>query len=164
MEQTDTLQQAIDTARGGNITLASRLLARYVTVDSKNETAWIWLAACLDDPGKRDYCLQKAHELNPQSPSNADELEEYLSREISPIKPAESSSPTQPIELPAPAVPVPAPDTPVEVVTPKQTTGMSRTQVTILVVLAAAIIIVLAVLAYTVFISDPGLLRSLFGG
>ena len=163
MEQTDTLQQAIDTARSGNITLASRLLARYVTVDSKNETAWIWLAACLDDPDKRDYCLNKAHEINPDSPLNAEELEEYLSREISLKIKSAPMDVAEPIELPAPVVPVVPEEKPVEVVPPKASTGMSRSQVTILVVLAAAIIVVLAVLAYTVFVADPGLLNSLFG-
>jgi hypothetical protein len=164
MEQTDTLQQAIDTARSGNITLASRLLARYVTVDPNNETAWVWLAACLDDPEKRDYCLKKAHELNPDSPADADALEQFLSREIAIGSPPAAVSPTVPIELPAPAVPVPVSETSGEPLPPKVSTGMSRNQKTILLVLVAAIVIVLAALAYTVFISDPGLLRSLLGG
>lgn len=168
METTDTLQQAIDYARQGNATIASRLLARYVTQDPKSDTAWLWLAACLDDPDKQQYCLKRATEINPSNPNSIDGLASYISDRL--VKPSRRQRTPKPesINLPAPETPIVAPKA--EDLRPAKPArqGMSSTQVTILIILAFAVILVLAALGYVVFIADPNflpaLIQSLTGG
>jgi hypothetical protein len=53
--------------RAGDRQKAARLFARAVQLDARDEEAWYWLSACVNDIEKKRYCLQKVLELNPQS-------------------------------------------------------------------------------------------------
>lgn len=168
METSNELQQAIDYAREGNRSVASRLLARYVTQDAQNDTAWLWLASCLDDAEKQRYCLMKANEINPNNPNTIESLSSFLAkpkdksiRRERPVRP-------QAIAMPAPEVPLPPEpeqvrsSDPVMDLRPAAKRGMTGTQTTILAILVVAILAVLGVLAYLVVFVDPNILSSLF--
>ncbi|MDD5368108.1 MAG: hypothetical protein PHQ40_03405 [Anaerolineaceae bacterium] len=168
METSNELQQAIDYAREGNRPVASRLLARYVTQDPQNDTAWLWLAACLDDSEKQRYCLKKANEINPNNPNTIESLSSFLAKPKD--RPARRERPVAPeaIAMPAPVIPVtPEPaqvrsSEPEATIKPATKRGLTRAQTTILVVLILAILAVVGVLAYLVLFADPNILSSLF--
>ncbi len=200
MDLPDTLQQAIDEARSGNRMGASRLLAQYVTQNPQNDVAWLWLAACLEEPEQQLYCLKKASSINPNNPDTISSLNELIN------PPWAWNDTAEAIELPAgngevaegemEAAPAesgesvfvfpepesfsfePAVEEPIkeqlepvadEAEPQPKKTGMSGSQVTILVVLVIAIIVVLAVLGYMVITASPDSLppflrNLLYGG
>jgi len=43
---------------------ARRVLARAVLADPTNATAWLWLGRCLDDPGQKQECRERARLLD----------------------------------------------------------------------------------------------------
>jgi hypothetical protein len=61
----EQLNSAIATIKSGDKATGSRLLAKIILAEPSNETAWIWLATCVDDVEKKKYCLKKALSLNP---------------------------------------------------------------------------------------------------
>ncbi len=166
MEKFDTLEQAIDLFRSGDKAAASRLFAQQVTKDPDNDQAWLWLAACVEQPDKQDYCLKKAQALDPANPGTPEALKRYLGLDR-PVRDLGS-----PINLPPPAEPVwptaSAEDEtgPIPQLKPEKK-GLSRSQLIILLVLAIAIVIIVALLAFLVFTNPGGisaLFRSLSGG
>jgi hypothetical protein len=46
---------------------AARIFARVVQEDGRDEEAWYWLAACVDDLEKKRYCLQRVIKINPEN-------------------------------------------------------------------------------------------------
>ena len=165
MEQSGTLEQAIEFVRAGNRPHAARILAQYVTQNPSDETGWLWLAASLEKPDQQSYCLQKAKALDSSNPGTPEELEFYLGLS-GPVYTYESPINLPPhVEEPAPPPPVvePPPPPPAEAVpapqpperptnpTPKPVPvgkGLSRTQTIILIVLLIILIAIIAVLAY----------------
>jgi tetratricopeptide (TPR) repeat protein len=53
--------------QAGDRQKAARLFARAVQLDVRDEEAWYWLSACVDDIEKKRYCLQRVLQLNPQN-------------------------------------------------------------------------------------------------
>ena len=63
----ETLDTAIAAIKSGDKATGLRLLHDLLKNDPANETAWIWLATCVDDVGKKIYCLKKALTINPSN-------------------------------------------------------------------------------------------------
>lgn len=64
---TRQLKQAISTYKSGEKQKAQKLLARLVQADPNNEEAWFWLAACIENPEQRQYCLKRVLKINPKN-------------------------------------------------------------------------------------------------
>jgi hypothetical protein len=61
----DKLSYAIQLAKAGNKDKALPLLKEIIRADPDNETAWLWLHACVDQNEQKVYCLQQALRINP---------------------------------------------------------------------------------------------------
>lgn len=61
------LETAIDAAKSKQITEARALLRQVLTAEPGNATAWLWMSAVLSDPLKREACLRKAVDLDPEN-------------------------------------------------------------------------------------------------
>lgn len=61
----DSLQHAINLARGGQIAAAYDLLSRLVEREPANPEAWLWLGGVARDPRERFRALQRVLELDP---------------------------------------------------------------------------------------------------
>jgi parallel beta-helix repeat protein len=67
-KSTDQLMnQAIQLAKNGSLSSASRIFAAIINQDPGNETAWLWMAASITDREKQRYCLQRAIQINPKN-------------------------------------------------------------------------------------------------
>jgi hypothetical protein len=63
----DRLTQAITLIKAGNKADGGALLASLVRENPKNETAWLWLSACVATNEQKIYCLKKVIEINPDN-------------------------------------------------------------------------------------------------
>ncbi len=63
----ELLRQGIDAARSGQRDTARALLMRVVEADERNELAWLWLSAVVDDPEDQRICLENVLDINPQN-------------------------------------------------------------------------------------------------
>jgi tetratricopeptide (TPR) repeat protein len=61
------LKQAVSAYKSGQKQKAQKLLARLVKAEPDNEEAWLWLAACIENPEQRQYCLKRVLTLNPKN-------------------------------------------------------------------------------------------------
>lgn len=61
------LRQGIDAARAGNNADARALLERVVQQDQRNERAWFWLAAVVDNVEQKRICLGNVLTINPNN-------------------------------------------------------------------------------------------------
>jgi tetratricopeptide (TPR) repeat protein len=61
------LKQAISAYKSGEKQKAQKLLARLVKTEPGNEEAWFWLAACIENPDQRQYCLKRVLKINPNN-------------------------------------------------------------------------------------------------
>jgi tetratricopeptide (TPR) repeat protein len=61
------LKQAISAYKSGEKQKAQKLLARLVKAEPDNEEAWFWLAACIENPEQRQYCLKRVLKINPDN-------------------------------------------------------------------------------------------------
>jgi hypothetical protein len=61
----DKLSYAVQLAKAGNKAEALPLLKEIVRTDPDNETAWLWLHACIEQNEQKIYCLQQALRINP---------------------------------------------------------------------------------------------------
>lgn len=78
MNTPNLTEQAFQALKAGDRANAQRLFTQTLAQGPKDERAWLGLAACLDDPERRRYCLQRALELRPgnlQAQQALDELE-----------------------------------------------------------------------------------------
>jgi hypothetical protein len=177
MDPSESLKQAIDAARAGDIQFASRLLARIVADTPNNDVAWLWLAASLDQPNQQMFCLQKAQAINPTNPGTLAELEAYLfpaeqpeqqpvmqsiplpaTTETAPVAPVTQESTS--IPMPPPREPIPEYQPPAEP-QPAAKRGSHRALITIVIILVVAILVVIAALVWFVFSGNPQLIPSL---
>jgi hypothetical protein len=76
MSAGDLVERAIRAARAGKRWQAQALLTQALRQDPRQASAWLWLAACLDDPERQRYCLEKALALEPDNPHIRQALEE----------------------------------------------------------------------------------------
>ena len=60
------MQQAVDTYRAGQHDAARDLLMKVVDIDERNETAWLWLSALVEDVQVRKTCLENVLYINPK--------------------------------------------------------------------------------------------------
>jgi tetratricopeptide (TPR) repeat protein len=64
----DTMfQEAVKALREGDRTRAKDLLTELLKTDQNNPTYWIWLSAAVESDKERIYCLQTAHQLDPEN-------------------------------------------------------------------------------------------------
>jgi hypothetical protein len=63
----EKLTSAIAAIKTGDKSTGSRLLNELLLDNPKNESAWIWLATCVDDVNMKLDCLKKAHAINPDN-------------------------------------------------------------------------------------------------
>ncbi|MBN1660693.1 MAG: tetratricopeptide repeat protein [Anaerolineae bacterium] len=61
------LDRGIAAAQAGDRSLARELLARAVRHHPDSEAAWLWLSSTLDTPQGRAYCLKRVLALNPSN-------------------------------------------------------------------------------------------------
>ncbi|MBN1249805.1 MAG: tetratricopeptide repeat protein, partial [Anaerolineae bacterium] len=64
----ELLAAAIVAAKGKQPAEARDLLRRVLARDPANATAWLWMSGVIDDPLKRESCLQRVLELDPEHP------------------------------------------------------------------------------------------------
>lgn len=77
----DLTQQGIAALKAGDRTAARRLLAAAVDRDQKDTTAWLWLAATLNNDSDRATCLRQVLRLDPQNKAAQRGLDEILERQ-----------------------------------------------------------------------------------
>ena len=65
MDATQTLRAARTAIRCGNLATARRLLSEFVQAHPRNETAWLWLSAIVEDPIREQECLEQVLNINP---------------------------------------------------------------------------------------------------
>ncbi|GAC1360707.1 MAG: hypothetical protein NVS4B8_22090 [Herpetosiphon sp.] len=61
----DLYARGVAAARGGQRTVAARLLRQSVRLNPAHEQAWLWLSGVLDDPEDVAFCLRAVLQLNP---------------------------------------------------------------------------------------------------
>jgi hypothetical protein len=86
----EKLNSAITAIKSGDRATGSRLLAEILLAEPSNETAWIWLATCVEDVEKKKYCLKKALSLNP---GNFTYINAIIKLEFSPQQDIEDAQP-----------------------------------------------------------------------
>ena len=59
------LGRGIAALKAGRREEARRSIARAVSADPKDATAWLWLSRCVDDEAQRQECLEWALRLDP---------------------------------------------------------------------------------------------------
>ncbi len=166
MSEPDLLQQAIDTLNTGDRAGTARLLAQVVSQDPHDETAWLWLAACLDDIDKKRYCLQKAIELNPANDAARQDLAHLADMPAVPAATQEDIHLPQSLEASSPPVQVVPPSMPVveKPASPKRA-RMSGVELFVIILLVIAILSVIAVVGYLVLTNQftlPEFITNLF--
>jgi Tfp pilus assembly protein PilF len=64
----DDLLAGLQAFSEGDIAVAQGYFARVVKVNPSNSQAWLWLGHCIRDPEKKQFCYQRAYQLDPQNP------------------------------------------------------------------------------------------------
>ena len=75
MDSQEQLSQAITELEAGNESAARSILTRLVQQDPNIPDAWVALSFCLDDPEKKEYCLNRALKLDPKNTLAREELD-----------------------------------------------------------------------------------------
>jgi ABC-type branched-subunit amino acid transport system substrate-binding protein len=81
-------RQAIERIDDGDIDDARLILAEALALDPSYESAWLWLAHIVEDPGERRFALEQAASLNSDSPAQQELLK---LRRVAPVAPPEVS-------------------------------------------------------------------------
>jgi len=80
----DELEYAISVAKEGDKGKAIPLLKNVLKTDRNNESAWIWLAFCLEKTVDKKYCLDEILRFNPSSEQAKKALEQLETNSSSP--------------------------------------------------------------------------------
>src|SRR5437763_747295 len=67
MEPSSIVEEGIEAYKTGDKAEAVRLLTEAIRRDPRDETAWLWLGAALDDPEKRKQAFQRVLQINPNN-------------------------------------------------------------------------------------------------
>jgi hypothetical protein len=67
MDETKTLHLAREAIQCGDKATAQKLLAQVIKANSRNEIAWLWLSAIVDDPARERECLERVIAINPKN-------------------------------------------------------------------------------------------------
>ena len=112
MDEVQTLNLAREAIRQRNKGKGRELLVELLRVNPRNETAWLWLSAVVDDPAKERECLKRVLKLNPNNDTALRHLAKLNQSEIPPLQPnqapvaprpqAEPSLPEARLEQPPP--------------------------------------------------------------
>ncbi|RPI84923.1 MAG: hypothetical protein EHM41_12130 [Chloroflexi bacterium] len=100
----DRIEQAVRHIELGNKVAAMSLLAQVLKDEPENDEAWAWMAEVVDDPQKKEMCLEKALRINPANQEALEALskingEEHLSEEPDePFEPEPVQGETSPFE------------------------------------------------------------------
>ncbi|MCZ7552212.1 MAG: hypothetical protein B6D39_10200 [Anaerolineae bacterium UTCFX2] len=119
-EPDNQLEQAIRAIQSSDRKRGRALLAGVLSADPQEAQAWLWLAACFDEPDKKRYCLEQAQALRPDDPHIRQALERLPAASGStPVSPDEALNhehePAQPAgesETSGAASAAPPPETP----------------------------------------------------
>ncbi len=165
------LRQAIDRINVGDLLEGRKLLEGILETDPTNDTAWVWLSGCVDDPRQRRICLQQALRANPNNQAALDGMKvldgalvqatssgpSLLESRLAAIGMGEGEAPpTQAIQPAAPTTPEPdfAPDE--EVSEDAPATPRRRLRIVLLgIIVLLLAVIACGIVAYTVLL--PGL-------
>jgi hypothetical protein len=79
---TDNLQQAIAAINVGDKAIGQRLLVEALKADEKSEAAWLWMAATMDGPHRKCYCLKTSLEINLDSEPGKRGLDRDMSGDV----------------------------------------------------------------------------------
>ena len=63
----ELIAQGIAKIEAGDRQEGASLLAQAVLQNPRSETGWFWLAAAVDDPARKRFCLERALAINPAS-------------------------------------------------------------------------------------------------
>ncbi len=77
----EKLTEGIAAFKGGNKTAAKQILSEVIRAEPTNETAWLWLSACVDTIGQKTYCLKRALAINPGNLDARQALEQLEQQE-----------------------------------------------------------------------------------
>jgi len=72
------LKQAIELAKSGQKREAWILLEKIVKTEPGNETAWLWLASCVETNDQKISCLRNALAINPNNPKAQQALDHLV--------------------------------------------------------------------------------------
>lgn len=76
------LPVVIEKIQTGEKIEAVELLREILLADSQSADAWYWLSRCVENPAKRNECLQRALRIDPQHARAAQELAEINRRQL----------------------------------------------------------------------------------
>ena len=76
------LPAAIEKIQTGENIEAVELLREILLADSQSADAWYWLSRCVENPGQRTECLQRALRIDPQNALAAREMAEINRRQL----------------------------------------------------------------------------------
>ncbi len=79
----EQLNSGITAFRNGNRKAALQIFSEILKSDPRNETAWLWLAASVDDTKQKDFCFTKVLEINPNN-ENAQKALSQIRKPLSP--------------------------------------------------------------------------------
>lgn len=63
----ENVQTGIDFFKSGNKTRALQIFLEVLKKEPKNEIAWLWLAACVENPDQKRDCFYKILAINPNN-------------------------------------------------------------------------------------------------
>jgi hypothetical protein len=68
MDEIEILRSAREAIKQGDKVAGRRLLGQAIGINPHSETAWLWLSAIVDDPGRERECLERVLQINPSPP------------------------------------------------------------------------------------------------
>jgi len=76
------LQNALNLINSGQKKEGGQLLTEFVKRHPENETAWLWLAYCVNTNKQKIYCLDRALNINPRNEIARKELEQLQGEDL----------------------------------------------------------------------------------
>lgn len=83
--------QAIEIIRQGNLAEGAKILSQVIKNNPEDETAWLWMSACVTDTEKKIFCLNKVVQINPTNASARKGLA-ALGVDVPPLEQPEASA------------------------------------------------------------------------
>ncbi|MBN1580403.1 MAG: DUF1189 family protein [Anaerolineae bacterium] len=110
MDETQILQLAQEAIRQGDKAAAQKHLLQVIQINARNEIAWLWLSAIVDDPAKEQKCLERVIAINPDNVVARRHLQRFAQSESVDLELAAPGQiqpvalPVQPVSLPSPSL------------------------------------------------------------
>jgi hypothetical protein len=102
MNEAQIMQQARDKIQQGDRATAQTLLLQAIRLNGRNEVAWLWLSAIVDDTDKERECLERVIAINPGNAVAQRHLER-LAQQAPPTLTPDAGRPPQAAAQPAQA-------------------------------------------------------------